>query len=62
MKAFILSESDFENLLADIDRDPRYGMKGGSSQTFTEEQRAAYEEAHRFFNYQIRSWIDKVKK
>lgn len=62
MKAYILSENDLSNLLAYIDRDPRYGDKGGSSRAFTEEQREAFIEAHRFFNFQVRRWIDEVKK
>lgn len=62
MKAYILSELDFKNLIANIDRDPRYGDNGGSSKTFTPEQREAFIEAHRFFNYQIRKWIDEVQK
>jgi hypothetical protein len=62
MKAFILTEADFEKLLAGIDRDPRYGDNGGSSVSLSAEQQAAYTEAHRFFNYQIRTWISEVKK
>lgn len=62
MKAYILSENDLSNLIAYIDRDPRHGHTGGSSKTLTEDQREAFIEAHRFFNYQVRRWIDEVKK
>ncbi len=62
MKAYILSEEDFETLLTMIDRNPAYGVKGGSSVALSDQQREANNEAHRFFNYQIRTWIDKVKK
>jgi hypothetical protein len=62
MKAYILSEDDFEQLLTAIDRDPKWGTKGGSSQTVSQVEKLAYEDAHRFYNYQIRTWLDKVKK
>jgi hypothetical protein len=62
MKAYILSDADFEMLLSAIDRDPRWGTQGGSSQVMNAEELRAYEEAHRFFNYQIRTWIGNVKK
>ena len=63
MKVYILHESDFETLLAAIDRDPRWGSQGGSSQSnaMDESNRRAHEEAHRFFNYQLRTWIEKMK-
>lgn len=62
MKAYILSELDFARLIDNIDRDPRYGDVGGSSKILTKEQQEAFTEAHRFFNFQIRRWIDEVKK
>jgi hypothetical protein len=62
VKAYILAEADFEKLLANIDRDPRYGMLGGSSSTLTKEEQEAFTLAHKHFNYWIRSWIDEVKK
>ena len=62
MKAYILTEEDFSNLLEKIDRDPNHGDNGGSSRVFTEDERRAHEEAHRRFNYWGRIWIDKVKK
>lgn len=61
MKAYILSEDDFEKLLAEISRDPKHGELGDSSQVLSEEEQKAYEQAHRFYNYVIRRWVDKVK-
>jgi hypothetical protein len=62
MKAYILSENDLSNLLAYIDRDPRYGDNGGSSRVLTKEEQEAFTESYRFFNYQVRRWIDEVKR
>jgi hypothetical protein len=62
MKAYILSDADFEMLLSAIDRDPRWGTQGGSSQVLNAEEQRVHEDAHRFFNYQIRTWMSNVKK
>lgn len=62
MKVYLLKDSDFEALTAAIDRDPRWGENGGSSQILNPEEREAHQEAHRFFNYQIRRWIDAMKR
>lgn len=62
MKVYILKDSDFQRLLDNVDRNPEHGMEGGSSQVFDERERQAYKEAHRFYNYQIRNWIDSVKE
>ena len=64
MKAFILTEPDFEKLLTLIDRDPKHGQDGGSSQAQVRdpEQERIYSEAYRFYNYQVRRWIDEVKQ
>jgi hypothetical protein len=62
MKAYILKQEDFEKLLSWIDRDPKHGYTGGSSQTFTKQEEEAFNTAHRFYNYQIRRWIDEVQK
>lgn len=61
MKAYILTEKDFEALLAALDRDPKWGSCGGSSAVLSAAEREAHDEAHAFFNYQIRRWIDGVK-
>jgi hypothetical protein len=60
MKVYILKEEDFEALNMAISRDPRWGVSGGSGVMLSEEERKAHDEAHRFFNYQVRTWIQKV--
>jgi len=62
MKAYILNEEDFDKLLTAIDRDPQHGLNGGSSQVFSPVEKQAFETAHRFYNYQVRRWLDSVKK
>lgn len=61
MKAFILTETDLDRLLLRIDRDPK---NGGSSQSSVRDpmKEQAYDEAHRFYNYQVRTWIAEVSK
>ena len=61
MRVFLLKEEDFENLLANLDRDARYGRAGGSSQVLSKEEAEALKEAHAFYNYQVRTWIEHVK-
>ena len=61
MRVFLLKDEDFENLLANLDRDARYGRAGGSSQVFSEKEAEALKKAHSFYNYQVRTWIDSVK-
>lgn len=63
MKAYILTEKDIERLLTLIDRDPKHGADGGSSRgTMDQHEQMVYNEAHRFYNYQVRKWIDEVSK
>lgn len=61
-KVYLLKEEDLERLLAEIDRDPTYGDRGGSSAVLSESERRAHETAHRFFNLVVRRWVDTVKK
>jgi hypothetical protein len=61
MKAYILTEKDLQSLKDRIDKDPRHGY-GGSSQILSESDTRIYEEAHRFYNYQICKWIEEIKK
>ncbi|TXH49644.1 MAG: hypothetical protein E6Q97_22315 [Desulfurellales bacterium] len=63
MKAYILKESDFQALLTLIDRDPRHGQSGGSSRGgLSSVEQRFYDEAHGFYNYQVRRWIDDMQK
>jgi hypothetical protein len=61
VKAYILTEDDFKKLLLRIDRNPKHGYDGGSSQVLSKEEEEAHDKAHRFFNYHIRMWMDEVK-
>ena len=62
LRVYIVTDRDLERLLAEIDRDPQYGQDGGSSQVLTDAERAAFQTAHRFYNYAVRRWIDAVKE
>lgn len=61
MKVYLITEKEITSLLALLDRDPTYGRNGGSSIVLTKEQREFYEQAHAFYNYQVRTWIDQIK-
>lgn len=61
MKAYILKDEDFDRLLAAIDRDPQYGIKGGTTLVLSAVEKEAHKEAHRFYNYTVRTWISRVK-
>ena len=67
MKIYLLTDKDFEELLAQIDRDPTHGTAGGSTTALSsperrEEVSEIYRDAYRFYNYHIRRWLDGVKK
>ncbi len=62
MKVYLLKDSDLQRLLDNLDRNPEHGYRGGSSQVFNKQERQAYKEAHQFYNYQIRNWIDSIKE
>lgn len=62
MKVYILTDQDFDKLLAEIDRNPEYGQAGGSSRALSKNERRAFEQAHRFYNFLIRKWIDGMKR
>jgi len=62
MKMYLITEGDCEALLTSIDRDPSYGQQGGSSDVLSDDERRAHEKAHRFLNYQVRCWLDKIKR
>lgn len=64
MKAYILTEADFEKLLLMIDRDAKHGRDGGSSDSRARNPiwDEAHDLAHGFYNYQVRTWIDQVQK
>ena len=62
MKVYVLKESDFEALRTALTIDPKRAERGTGGRTLTEEERAAYEDAHRFYNYQICNWIEAMKR
>jgi hypothetical protein len=59
VKAYILTEADFERLRAAIKQDPRF-QRGAVTQNNAEQM--AHLEAHRFINFQVCNWIDSVQK
>ena len=59
-KVYLLTQDDIDLLKTLIDRDPDHGLQGGSSQHGAD--REAHREAHRFYNYQVQSWIAKVTR
>ena len=64
MKVYMLTEADFEKLLLRIDRDPKHGREGGSSQASVrdKDKEPIYDEVHRFYNYHVRTWMSEVQK
>jgi hypothetical protein len=62
MKVYIIKDEDVDRLLDNLDRDPKYGARGGSSQVISKEQQLMFEEVHRFYNFQIRRWLDEIRK
>ena len=60
-KVFILTDQDFQNLFALIDRNPEHGYSGGSSRVLSNEEEKAFHSAHTFYNYQVRNWADTVR-
>jgi len=62
MQVYMLRKRDFDNLLARIAADPAHGTHGGSSQALSENDRRIYDEAHRFYNYHVRTWMADVRR
>lgn len=61
-KVYILTEADFEKLRLMVDRNPKHGTRGGSSAALNAKDEEAHKRAHRFYNYQVCTWIEEVKK
>lgn len=62
-KRYLLSDEDFDTLTTALDRDPRFGVKGGSSHSEYDnpEMRRLALDLHAHFNYQVRVWIERMK-
>lgn len=58
-RVYLLTESDFENLLLRIAQDPRPRIP--AENPHSSEHRDLIEQAHRFYNYEIRTWLTGVK-
>lgn len=64
MKVYVINEDDVARLKAFVNRDPQHGYNGGSSDSTVNDpgRREAYDEAHRFYNYQVHRWLSEVTK
>lgn len=62
MKVYLLNEADFDRLLTAIDRDPRRQISGSKGASLTPVEQEAHDKAHRFYNYQIHTWIQSVQE
>jgi hypothetical protein len=64
MKVYLIKESDIDNLLLKLNSDPKYGINGGSIDSTVRDNMIdiTYEKVRRFYNYQVRNWIDSIKK
>lgn len=61
MKVFLINDDDLNNLILAIDRNPQHGHNGGSSRgTPTKDKLMIENEAHSFFNHQVRKWINGI--
>lgn len=59
MKAYILTDEDFEKLLSELDKDPKNAYAG---QTLSQKEQIIFQDAHRFYNFIFHKWLDKVTK
>ncbi len=61
MKVYIVTDDDITRLILAVDRNPQHGQDGGSSRaTPTPERLQIENEAHGFFNHQVRRWIKEI--
>lgn len=62
MRVYLIKDADIDRLFAQLDRDPTHGMVAGSAQVLTQQEREAHAQAHRFYNFQLRQWINDIVK
>lgn len=58
MIAYIIKDEDIEALLSSLEVDP----EKASRECQTPSDRHKFAEAHRFYNYRVRRWIDERVK
>lgn len=56
-KVYILTQEDIDSLREKLNADPK---RTHASNTSTPERQQATDEAHRFYKFQIETWIGKV--
>ncbi len=59
MKVYVLTEADFEKLILKIGQDVR--PRVSAQNPANPEHRQLLEEVHRFYNYEVRTWMSDVK-
>lgn len=62
MKAYILTDDDFEQLFIALKQDPKYARHGTTGRNLAKDELEAYHAAHRFYHYHTVKWADKVRK
>jgi hypothetical protein len=58
MKVYIIKDEDLEVLISVMQADPGKVI----NDIITDSERRWFDKAFRFYNYQIRNWIDNIKK
>lgn len=61
-KVYLITDKDFDELTLRVDRNPKHGANGGSSAVLSDLERKAHDEAHSFYNYQVRVWISEMTR
>jgi len=59
-KIFLITQKDLDRLFLLVDQNPE--QYGGGSNHMSDEQRNIYRDAHRFYNYNVRKWVDEIVK
>ena len=56
-KVYLITDADIEELINSLEIDPEKKSRWAKD----EEGRRIFKEAHRFYNYIVRRWIDKIQ-
>lgn len=62
MKVFVIKESDIENLRLRLKRDSRDAIANAGVDLSAAKLQQAFDAAHRFYVYQIETWLSEVTK